>query len=40
LDPNFGIDAFSFENKEKVKRKIYALLLGASEVVENTNTIP
>ena len=40
MDPNFGIVAFSFEDKEIVKRKIHALLLGASVVVENTNTIP
>jgi len=40
LDPNFGIDAFSYEDKEIVKRKIHALLLGASVVVENTSSIP
>ena len=40
MDPNFGIDAFSYEDKEIVKRKIHALLLGASVVVENTSSIP
>lgn len=38
LDPNFGLDAFPPEEKDLVKSKMHALLLGASVITENNES--
>jgi hypothetical protein len=38
LDPNFGLDAFPPEEKDLVKSRMHALLLGASVITENNES--